>query len=939
MSCLLVRATGAALATALLGGVAPVAALAADTAVVSGEVVTTQIKLEDSDGLTVDAGGTVDVSGDPAVYINNSDSGVVTITNAGTITSSDDRAIESDKDDKLYVTIVNEAGGTIAGADDAIKLKMAKGGAEGTVNIENSGTIISTGGGQAIDLDDLSDDDLSVTITNRATGLIQSTGADALRSGNGTVYNYGTIVSYDEADSSSDGIDLQANAGTIYNWGTISGARHGITADTNLTVTNYGTVTGRNGSGIGSDGDGTVINYGTITGTIDEVSENGDGDGVDIDGYGVITNYGTIEGTGAKGEKDGSANTSEGIAMGGGEITNATADAAISGADNGILIDDSDAGDAPYATTIVNHGTIEGLAGYGIRLVGDQDDTITNYGTISGANGLALDMGGGDDTLNVYTGATFMGTVEGGDGEDTINLDSEDDTAGTFVGGADFEYLNILAGSWTLTGDQSYSDDVSLSGGTIIVEGTLSVVGDYTQSSGTTYVVGVDADGLSGMIEVGGTATLAGTVSFVDASGIYSAGTSYTILTSVGTIATTFDDEDTPDDLPFLNFAVSYDTNSVTLDVTRSSTSFTDVSSTPNQKSVAGAVEALGAGTTLYDEITSLTTSDARQAFTALSGEAQASALSAMVLETADLRSIMNARVRGAFGNVSSAAVGTHGENPDAPLGLNTWARVYGAVGTVGGGVSSMDRTSAGIMAGLDMPFGDTFRAGLAVGYGRSFYDANALGSSSKADNFTIAAYGGAALGPVTFSFGAADTWHDIDSARSVAVGATSYRPRASYSANTIQVFGEADYAMPMGGVVLDPFAGLAYVGVQSDAYSETTIAGLSIDDETSNVGMTTLGLRVSSAFQILSGVDATISGAFGWRHAFGDIEPTVTAAFSGGDSFAVSGTPIADDAALVEAGLDISLTPDVHFDVSYSGQIADDSRDHSFAGRLSVRF
>ncbi|PTW62536.1 outer membrane autotransporter protein [Breoghania corrubedonensis] len=939
MSTSSVRVANVALVAILLSSVAPLAALAGDTVVGPDETVSSQIELNGSDSLTVEAGGAVDVAGDPAVYVNNSDSGGVTLTNSGTIASSDDRAIESDKDGELYLKIVNTDGATISGYDDAIKLKAGKKGVEGVVTIENSGTIISTGDGQAIDLDDLSDKDLTVTITNAKTGVIQSTAADALRPGGATVINYGEIVAYDGADSKSDGIDLQGNTATIRNYGLISGAHHGITTDTDLDVTNEesATIIGRNGSGVGSDGDGTVTNYGTITGTVDNVSTDGDGDGVDIDGLADITNYGTIQGTGAKGEKDGSANTSEGIAAGGGSILNLGSSSRISGAGNGILIDDSDNGAAPYATYIANEGTIAGLNGYGIRLVGNQDDEVSNSGTISGANGLALDMGGGNDTLTAVTGSLFKGTIDGGDGTDTLNLDGFEQ--GSIADVKNFEVLNVAGGDWTLVGDQNYSRNVDLSAGSLAVAGTLDVGGDFTQLNGAAYTVTIDNAGATGLIKVAGTATLAGTVVISDASGLYTVGTSYTILTAGNTIATTFDDLEKAADLPFLTFSLSYGTNAVSLDVSRSSVAFADIAATSAQRQVGAAVEGMGSGSGLYNEIASLSTADARTAFAGLSGEAHASTASAMALDTADLRSIMNGRVRTAFGNVSTGAIGTHGDNPDEPLGLNVWGKAYGSIGTIGRGGSSMDRSSAGVMAGADMAFGEVFRLGLAAGYGRSFYDVDDLASSSNSRTYTLATYGGAAFGPMTFSFGAANTWHDVESTRGATIGATTYRPQASYDARTLQVFGEADYAVPYRGVTLDPYAGLAYVGVHTDGYTETTAAGLTVKDSDADVGFTTLGLRLSSAFQLLNDVDATLSGGIGWRHAFGDVDSSITAAFSGGNSFTVSGTPIADDAALVEAGLDITVSPDVHVDVSYSGQFADDSRDHSFAGRLSVRF
>ena len=127
---------------------------------------------------------------------------------------------------------------------------------------------------------------------------------DAVRPGrNATISNFGIIRSFGAntsggANGTADGIDAGGNIGVVVTnqtGGLISGARHGITADTDITVVNQagGTIIGRNGSGIGSDGNGTVTNYGTITGAYAGVGNifnsdgvakfNGDGDGVDID--------------------------------------------------------------------------------------------------------------------------------------------------------------------------------------------------------------------------------------------------------------------------------------------------------------------------------------------------------------------------------------------------------------------------------------------------------------------------------------------------------------------------------------------------------------------------------------------------------------------------------------------------------------------------------
>jgi outer membrane autotransporter protein len=76
-----------------------------------------------------------------------------------------------------------------------------------------------------------------------------------------------------------------------------------------------------------------------------------------------------------------------------------------------------------------------------------------------------------------------------------------------------------------------------------------------------------------------------------------------------------------------------------------------------------------------------------------------------------------------------------------------------------------------------------------------------------------------------------------------------------------------------------------------------------------------------------------------GWRHAFGDVTPLSSFAFAGSNAFTIAGTPIAEDAVLLEAGLDFSLSAKASLGVSYSGQIASNAGDHGFRADFSVKF
>ena len=396
-----------------------------DTSTVSQEVTGT-------DAGVVGNGATLETSDDAIVWSGPSAAPGVSITNSGRIISTDDRAIDtSGGNSTRNITVTNNAGALIQGDGDAFRINADIG--SSTVIVDNSGEIFSQTG-QAIDFNSIDSTAGTVSITNAAGGLIRATEADAMRPGqNATVDNAGIICSGDfsggvcaggEADENHDGVDWQDHTGTLINrtGGLISGAHHGTTSDVDVDVTNEAgaTIIGRNGSGVGSDGDGTVVNFGTITGTIDDFSTDGDGDGVDIDNLANITNHGTIQGLGAKGDNDGKPNSADGIAIGGGVIDNKSG-AVIFGGANGILADDSGLGGAPNATQLTNAGSIEGQDGFGVRIVGAQDDTVVNSGSITGSV-MALDLGGGDDLLQLDTGSVINGISDGGDGFDTMDV-------------------------------------------------------------------------------------------------------------------------------------------------------------------------------------------------------------------------------------------------------------------------------------------------------------------------------------------------------------------------------------------------------------------------------------------------------------------------------------------------------------------------------------
>ncbi|CAO3378139.1 autotransporter outer membrane beta-barrel domain-containing protein [Azospirillum argentinense] len=567
----------------------------AQFAVTGGSTVTGSQTLSGSQTGTVAAGGTLQTSG--AAVTQSGSAGDVVLDNAGTIRSTGGRGFDTSGGNTVRtLTLTNRAGAVIqSDVNDAVRINTNI--TSGGVTIDNAGTIraaaptdpASAVQGQALDLRTMNTAGVPLSVINRATGVIEALNDDALRPGlNATIDNAGIIRSFGAntsggANGTADAIDAGGRTGvTVTNrsGGLISGARHGITADTDITVVNEagGTIIGRNGSGVGSDGNGTVVNRGLISGdyagagaifnSSGTASTNGDGDGVDIDYIGTIVNEGTIRGTGAGGvDSGGRPNGADGIAMGGGTITN-SATGVISGAGHGIMIDDGAEGAAYGATTITNAGRIESRDGPAITLIGPYANTITNSGTIAGGGGdpVAIAFGAGNDRL-VIQGGAIIGKVLGGGGTDALEVQLG--SGGRYVIGArdvynGFATATVGSGTLVVNGPLALGSGLTVDSGatlagtgTITVpaasvagavapgagaSGTLTVAGNVSFATGSRLQVGIDPAGNTTTLAVGGTVTVANgaTVQVTAADGLYLTGRRYEILTASGGVTGQF---------------------------------------------------------------------------------------------------------------------------------------------------------------------------------------------------------------------------------------------------------------------------------------------------------------------------------------------------------------------------------------------------------------
>ncbi|MBA8822344.1 outer membrane autotransporter protein [Ochrobactrum sp. P6BSIII] len=629
--------------------------------------------------------------------------------------------------------------------------------------------------------------------------------------------------------------------------------------------------------------------------------------------------------------------------------------------------------DSSRAVIVDTTGSFDVKSGTTLRLSGE----ITGAGDLAKQGKGTLFLNGDNSS---FGGST---TVE----EGKLVIGDSDHSEAAFGGGI-VVWTGAALGGYGTTGNATILSDGVLSPGNSI--GTLTVDGDLTLKPGSALEIEIASDGASDRVDVTGTATISGSnvsVTTIDPETSYQNGQLYHILTTDGGISGEF--AGVVSNSAFLDMSLVYDDTAADLKICLktgcpttvdpetpepelpSPALFATVAQTRNQLATAGGLDTLaqtGSSLALYNTLLMLSADEARAAFDSLSGEAYASAKGVLINDGQFIRNAALGRLQQAFGgapatsinalsyagaqrhiSASASAIDAVAPASIAPFQnlYTAWGYAYGAWTRQDsdGNAGAVKSSVGGFVTGIDGAVLDTWRLGLLAGYSHSSFDMNDRASSGSSDNYTLGAYTGTEWTlnnghALAFRSGLAYTWHDVDMNRSVAFPGFADNLTGDYNAGSFQLFGELGYNVHYGKALFEPYAGLAYLRLKTDSFNETgqTAAALSVHSGTTDTSFSTLGLRASTEFA-LGSVTATARTDLGWRHTYGDITPVSTASFIGSDAFTVSGLPIAEDTALIEAGLDFKLTEDATLGLSYNGQFASGAKQNGVNAKLSVSF
>ena len=539
----------------------------------------------------------------------------------------------------------------------------------------------------------------------------------------------------------------------------------------------------------------------------------------------------------------------------------------------------------------------------------NRSDTVSFAGVISGS-GAVTQAGAGMVILtgtNTHTGGT---TINAG----TLNV------AGT-VAAVSVTSGGTLVGTGKV-GTTSVASGGVLSPGACGATGTLTVAGNLTLAPGASYV-DYFTPTATGLTTISGTAGMNGTLTANAASGTYTAGQRYTLITATGGLSGTFTSLTTTNLPAYVTGRLSYDANNVflNLDANEIAPSLGTTAST-NQTSITTALDtAVKSGKTPNSGITSLFTLSGANLGTALNqatGDIGAKASQAAGQSFSPFFNVLMGRGE-ANNSIRVAANGVPRGVMPAQLAegaTNIWGSIYGGHTAIAAdaatGAASLSSGAFGIAGGIEAMFGDELLAGASIGFGHQTFRSG--GSSGKSDDVMLGLYGRKNFGQGYVSAALGYGWHDITTRRTVTLSGIDMLS-GKFTANDLAGRVEGGYRLALDEQLgLTPFAAFAGDQFHTPAYTETSASGsanfaLAYTADDSTASHSELGGKLDRDFAV-DAQTLSLEGMLAWAHQL-NARPSAQAAFADlpGSGFVLLGVKPATDTALLGLGLQMHDT------------------------------
>lgn len=596
--------------------------------------------------------------------------------------------------------------------------------------------------------------------------------------------------------------------------------------------------------------------------------------------------------------------------------------------------------------------------------------TNTYYGSVIGGGDVRIDGAGTqvfDGGTHTYSGGT---TVSAGG----FTLQGASLASGVSVGNggtqaspaAVFRMAGGAGGSSSVAGNvmlAAQSGSGQGNGGRLSLDSaTHSITGNFSMGTGSSLLSTVDAAANFGRLNVSGTAQLSGKLIIQAGSGAGSAVTAGMARTLVqaGTRTGTFTGG-VQHDYAYLVPTLSYTASSAIVTFAAASgmsvPSYAQVAATPNQAGAGQALTALAlAGSSAPQKLDALSASQAREALTAVSGSAHATAARQMYRMNDSLDELLMSHVhQGGSGGAES--VRTSGQlkfysrltpasaapvsslqsglrlgldAANARPALDGWLAVVNGRNRIAGdsaqGIAGGDVDARMVQLGMDwhprQPYGGDLSLGLAAGHGR---ENGMLGVDTlDTDSFNLAGYARWSHDSWYAGGYANLAWRNHRVDRRIVFAGVDTLAQSRFSSFTPSLRLEAGRSVSLSPTWrVEPYAGLRQTVIRQDAYVEQGGAGfsLAVDKRTDKPLELSAGVRTEYRLHDSPRKKTTLDAGLALSQLKGGNPGSLDLSFAdapGTGAFTVQGAPTANTALELNLGMKMQWTDSFSGSVGY---------------------
>jgi fibronectin-binding autotransporter adhesin len=619
-------------------------------------------------------------------------------------------------------------------------------------------------------------------------------------------------------------------------------------------------------------------------------------------------------------------------------------------------------------TTLRNEGTLTGTTG---------DNTFTLEGALIGR----ADLLDGNDAVQIAAGASYsQAAFDGGDGVDTLDLTSGAALTLSPTFATNFEHLvkrgngtftmsgtvdefrdsiTIAAGNVQLANASIVTDQMNVESGVTVTgtgslsgslmnagllspgnsPGTLVIGGSYVQDASGTLVSQITRTGTD-LLDVAGTAALAGTHQIQVEYGLYLDGTTQTLIAADGGISGDFGSVQmnasalmTADrQLGSNALAVSFERQSFT-SITDPNTGRGRYAEWIEERIAAGDLSAdLEAYIdTLLQQPTAAGVRDLLGQLAEPVGGVSQNSIS--ILGAGFARSVFERF------SVADTAYCTPAQGASDALNC-FWAHGLRQWGDADGDRfgPQYDWTAEGGQIGVDRALASNWSVGASFGYADSdVRDVN--GGRNELRSRMGGLYANYAAGPLSFAAMTFYSDNDNRTTRDVVIGTTVQQARAEFDADSYGMGARLGYRLTSdSGPLVRPFIEAFYDRIEGARFTEREggEGNLSarVHDREGLRGL--LGLQLAESYEAYGRVFRPALEV-GVSHQFGDTRSTLELQpFDGTQAFRTYGSALDRTAYVARASLDVSLGASAVLTLGYGGELADDYSQHE--GNVSFR-